>query len=321
MLMPDRVRYRYRLDGIDSDWIEAGARREAEYSDLPRGAYTFRVMAANNDGVWSRTEASLGFVMLPRLWQAWWFRTLAVLGLFGLAWASYRRRVSQLVRAQAEQEKFTRRLIERQEQERKRIASELHDSLGQSLVIIKNRARQAQESVHSPEETLEQLVEITDSATEALAEVRQIAYDLRPFQIDRLGLTKAIDGLVRNVADASGLKISARLEGIDGVLPPGDEIGFYRVVQEALGNVVKHAQATEAEVTIRREAALVHLEIRDDGRGFVPGLGRSDAGKGGFGLIGMAERAKILGAALEIRSAPGHGTTIEVRVRRTTHGN
>ena len=215
----------------------------------------------------------------------------------------------------AAREEYSRRFIEFQEHDRKRIASELHDSLSQSIVIIKNRALHGLEDRDDAENALEQLEEISEAATHALDEVRQIAYDLRPFQIDRLGLTAAIDALVRKTCGASGLRATTELDDVDGLVPPKREIDLYRIVQESLNNVVRHATATEVWVTIRRVGREIEMVIRDNGKGFAPSASRSDDGMGGFGLLGMAERARILGATLDVESAPGQGTSVRVHAR------
>jgi signal transduction histidine kinase len=270
------------------------------------------VIAANNDGVWNMEGASLRFALLPPFWQTWWFLSLTILGVGGLILLIYHRRVSQLKRAKAAQEEFSRRLIEMQENERKRIASELHDSLSQSLVIIKNRALHSLQTPDDPERAFEQMEEIVEAASQALTEVRQIAYDLRPFQIDRLGLTKAIEAMVRKVAGSDELRVTADLDPIDGLLPPALEIHLYRIVQESLNNIVKHAEATEVKVIIKKDAQLMEITIQDNGKGFTADSPVDD--RGGFGWIGMTERARILGASPLIQSVPGQGTTITVRV-------
>ena len=215
----------------------------------------------------------------------------------------------------AAREEYSRRFIEFQEHDRKRIASELHDSLSQSIVIIKNRALHGLEDRADAANALEQLEEISEAATQALDEVRQIAYDLRPFQIDRLGLTAAIEALVRKTCGASGLRSTTELDDVDGLVPPKREIDLYRIVQESLNNIVRHATATEASVTIRRVGREIEMTIRDNGKGFAPSATRSDVGVGGFGLLGMAERARILGATLDVESALGQGTSVRVHVR------
>jgi signal transduction histidine kinase len=309
---PEKVRFKYQLEGYDETWVDAGARRTAYFTHLPPGAYRFRVIAVNNDGVWNMDGASLQFEQLPPFWQTWWFWSLAIAGVGSLAALAYHQRVSQLKQAKTAQEEFSRRLIELQEDDRKRIASELHDSLSQSLVIIKNRALHSLQTPEKPELAFEQMEEIVESASQALTEVRQMAYDLRPFQIDRLGLTKAIEAMVRKVANSNELNMTTDLDLIDGLLPSALEIHLYRIVQESLNNIIKHAEATEASVTIKKNSQLMELTIQDNGKGFDPDLTTND--RSGFGWINMRERVRILGAILSIQSAPGQGTTVIVRV-------
>lgn len=198
---------------------------------------------------------------------------------------------------QATQQAFSRQLIASQEAERQRIAAELHDGLNQSLVIIKNRATLSLSDTGNSARAIEQLEEIADAATHALDESKEIAYNLRPFQLDRLGLTQAIESMLKNVSDANDINIVAEIETIDGLIPKESEINFYRVVQESLNNIVKHARATEARVTVRIERSAITLTITDNGVGFTVGAINTSARRG-FGLIGLEERAKILGGAL-----------------------
>ena len=315
----ENMRFKYMLEGADEEWVDAGTRRTAYFSHLAPGNYTFRVIAANADGVWNQEGASIRITVVPPFWRTWWFAALAIAGLMGVVVLAYSVRITRLERAKAAREEYSRRFIEIQEHDRKRIASELHDGLSQSLVIIKNRALLGLEE---REDAVEQLEEISEAATHALGEVRQIAYDLRPFQIDRLGLTAAVDAMVSKTAGASGLHATTDLDDVDGLLPPEREIDLYRIVQECLNNVVRHAEATEVRVTVRRAEHGIDVTVRDDGKGFVPGAARSDAATGGFGLVGMAERARILDATLDVESAPGQGTTLRahVRVKERDHG-
>ncbi|HUE02645.1 MAG TPA: sensor histidine kinase [Bryobacteraceae bacterium] len=240
-----------------------------------------------------------------------------------LVWAAWRYRVSQLEREQAVQQAFSRQLIASQENERQRIAVELHDTLGQRLVVVKNLAlfylrRQDQAAIAGG--ALNEIEEISSEASVALNETREIAYNLRPFLLDRLGLTAAIEGVLKTAATASGIRISQQLDNIDDVFPEELRINFYRIVQECLNNMAKHAQATEAHVRIERRGARVALTIRDNGRGFTPGNGSSDGVHGGLGLIGIAERAHVLGGELTIRSAPGRGTAVGIEFHLEGNG-
>jgi signal transduction histidine kinase len=311
----EHVRFRYKLAGVDKDWIEAGPRRSAYYAHLPPGAYTFKVIAANSDGVWNNEGASLSIVVRPPFWRTWWFATLATLLVAGAAIMVYESRLARLRRAHDAQEAFSRRLIESQEGERKRIAGELHDSLGQNLLIIKNRALLGDQVSAAHEPAREQFAEINASASQAIDEVRTIAYNLRPYHLDRLGLTATLEDMIERVATASGLQLTSVVAPLDDLFSKDDEISVYRIVQESLNNIVKHAQATAAEVEITRADHKVWLTVHDNGRGFNPGTYNvQGAGQPGFGLTGIAERVRMLGGTQAIESGPGRGTTIRIRI-------
>jgi signal transduction histidine kinase len=225
-------------------------------------------------------------------------------------------RVLQLQREQAVQRAFSQQLIARQESERARIAAELHDSLGQRLVVINNlallsmRPRRNGSSASDPNA----MEEISAEASQAIQETREISYNLRPFQLDRLGLTKAIEGMLQTISSASGLDISSELENVDDAFPDALRINFYRIVQESLNNIMKHAHATKVHVYIRRNKERIILSIRDNGKGFVAGSRSAAGGKSGFGLTGMTERAHSLGGSLRVSSTPGHGTMTNVEI-------
>jgi ligand-binding sensor domain-containing protein/signal transduction histidine kinase len=319
---PQQIKFKYQLVGLDEDWVDAGTRRTAYYPHLPPGEYTFKVIADNGEGVWNMEGKSLRITVLPPFYRTWWFITLAafsVAGLVGLAW---KYRVAQLTRAQAAQQAFSRQLIESQEGERKRIAAELHDSLGQTLLIIKNRAflgirvtENGGSASPQLETANEQFDEISGAAAEAINEVRAIAYHLRPSQLERLGLTTSIEEMIEQVADASGIRFDCEIAPLDRVFSSESEINFYRIVQESLNNIVKHSDASEVSIRIRNEARGVELMIQDNGKGFEPNAARSNGPrKPGFGLTSIAERARILGGNHQIESVPGRGTTVLVKI-------
>ena len=323
-IKPEQMRFRYKLIGQDQDWIEAGSRRTANYSYLPSGSYTFNVIAANSDGVWNQVGANLRIVVVPPFYRTWWFLGLMAVSLAGLVMLIYRLRVSQLRKEHSvkeafsrqlleSQEDFSRRLIESQEAERKRIAAELHDGLGQSLVIIKNRALHSLTEPEDHDRAIEQIEEIADAAGHAILEAREIAYNLRPFHIDRLGLTAALAAMIKRAGNNS-LHFTTELDSIDGLLTPEQEINFYRIVQECLNNILKHSEASTADVAIKRREQMIDLTIQDNGRGFTLGVRQESTNGSGFGLLGLAERARILGGALTINSAPGKGTTTHLQL-------
>ena len=320
-LNSEHIRFRYRLQNLDRNWVEANTRRTAYYSHLPPGNYVFKVIAANSDGVWNTQGQSLSIIVLPPFYRTWWFLTLAVaavLGTVALIWYS---RVLEFKRAYAAQQAFTRQLISSQEGERKRIAAELHDSLGQQLVIIKNLALISLSHGFSHGDIRPQIEEISEQASQALSEVKKISYNLRPYQLDRLGLTKAIEGILQQAAAATTIGFTAKIDPIDNVFAKDSEINFYRIVQECINNLVKHSQATTADVTVRRATDELLLMIRDNGRGFTPAAVNSDSQPGGFGLTGISERAQLLGGRLGVHSEPGQGTMISVKIPLDGNGH
>lgn len=161
--------------------------------------------------------------------------SLALIG--SAAFLSYRRRVAKLEKEKTAQQAFSQQLIESEEAERKRIAVELHDGLGQSLVVIKNRALIGLNTPENHERLLSQMGEISEAASAAMSEVRGIARNLHPYQLDYLGLTTALKTMIESVADASNIAITSEIDELNGELPKAAEINLYRIVQEALNNV------------------------------------------------------------------------------------
>lgn len=318
---PSKNQYAYQLEGFDKDLVEVGTRRTAFYTNVPPGTYTFRVIASNNDGVWNREGAVIRLTVLPPFWQTWWFLILVTILGSSLIFFIYHRRLWQLEKEKNMQEAFSRQLIEVQENDRKRIAAELHDELGQSLLIIKNRAflgeKATEKAVENHEKinsAREQFGEISDSAAEALEQVREIAYYLRPSQLERLGLTSAIEEMIERVSESSDIDFDCELADLDGVFSKQDEINFYRIVQESLNNIIKHSNAKSAMIRIENDAEGVELVVKDNGQGFAVEA-VSDKNRG-FGMKGIAERARLLGGTYSIRSIFGEGTIVTVKVEK-----
>jgi signal transduction histidine kinase len=312
---PQSITFRFRLIGLDRDWVDAGARRTAYYSHLPPGSYTFNVTADNGEGVWNTAGQTLAIVVLPRFYQAWWFRAAVASTLLIFVWMAWRYRTGQLRRGQAAQQAFSRQLIESQERERQRIAAELHDSLGQNLLVVKNRALLG--ALSQPDEKArKQFHEIGMTVAQTLEEVRAISYNLRPHHLDQLGLTTTVRAMIEKIAESSAIGMTSELDDVDGVFQPGDEITIYRIVQESLNNVVKHSRASAVHVAIRSHEHHVEIAVRDNGQGFAASAANArDADGSGFGLKGLAERVQMLGGTHTIESGPGRGTTVTVRIR------
>lgn len=326
----EQVRFSYQMGGQAETWQDVGTRRTVYFPQLQPGTYRFSVRALSPDGVWSAQPASLQISVKPYFWQTLWFRLLLLAGLGGLAALVYRQRVAFYQRRAARQEAFARELINSQERERQRIAAELHDGLGQSLVIIKRRSQLCLDEDEDHEAMREQVEEIREASVQALEEVRAMIFDLRPRQLDELGLTRALADLLARVAGVNGWQLTKQLDRVDGLLTPESENNLYRIVQEGLNNISKHAAATQVSVALLRQAAGVELTIADNGRGFSMadwGLRVADSGMpsnlpspisnpplSGFGLRGMRERVHLLRGQFSIESAPGKGTTVCIKV-------
>jgi PAS domain S-box-containing protein len=208
-------------------------------------------------------------------------------------------------------EEFAQHLITAQEQERQRLANELHDSLGQSLSVIKNRAQLALEQVRAGVSAADHLQGVIDTTTEGIAEVRSLAQNLRPIHIERIGLTSSLQSLLETMSLSGSVRIADRLEDVDDLITGAAATHVYRIVQEALNNMIRHAGASTAMVSLQRDLHCVRLTISDDGRGFEPTW---QATHRGLGLTSMGERARILGGSLQVRTAPGAGTTLTVEI-------
>jgi len=209
------------------------------------------------------------------------------------------------------QAQFSRRLLTAQEQERHRLANELHDGLAQNLSVIKNRAHLARQSPDLPPLVLSHLDAIERVVSTAITETRSLAHNLRPPHIDQLGLTDSLQSLIREVSQASPIRFERRLENVDDLFKGDAATNLYRIVQEALNNLVKHSKAEEASVTLERDVRSARLRVADNGVGFDRDDVRS---RHGLGLTSMTERVRMLGGHLALQSAPGHGTQLTIEL-------
>jgi len=302
---PQKVRYRFMLEGFDKGWTEAGSRRVAYYTNIPPGTYTFRVQAANNDGVWNTEGAALELELQPHFYQTLWFYVLLVLTAGGLVALFLRQR---LMAAEGE---FKAVLGERN-----RIAREIHDTLAQGYVGISVQLEVLAELLrqNKVDAAARQLDLTRGHVREGLAEARQSIWALRSQDASEKTLPVALRRETEN-AGGHGLEAHFDVHGAYRALPPGKEREILRVAQEAIHNVKKHAQAKHLSVQLDYGPAEVALEVRDDGRGFAV-KEESTAEPGHYGLTGMRERAAAIGGTLEVTSAPGEGTTL--RLRATT---
>lgn len=313
---PQKVKFQYRLESHDRDWQDAGTRRQAFYTDLPPGRYSFRVIACNSDGVWSENAAKLDFSIAPAYYQTNWFRAVCVVAFLAMVWAAHKLRVRQL----AHQFNLT---LDARVNERTRIARELHDTLLQSfhglLMTFQTASRLLPARAIDAKEQLDSAIE---QAEEAILEGREAVQGLRTSTLEKNDLAKAISTLGEELAADSNSHPSARLrvlvEGVPHELHPILRDEVYRIAAEALRNAFRHAHAQQIEVEIRYDDHEFRLRVRDNGRGFDPDVSANQGREGHYGLPGMRERAKIAGGKLTVWSEMDAGTEVELQIPANT---
>ena len=300
-IAPENVRFRYKLDGFDDDWIDGGARRVASYTNLRPGNYQFRVIAANNDGVWNESGAAVDIYLQPRFYQTYWFYLACVLLLAVTAWQLYRLRVKRMAL------QFGAVISERN-----RIAREIHDNLAQDILGISVQLELVARLMPAAAETAKAHLDrarmlVRNSMTEA----RRYVWDLRSQELQKKDLPTALRDTTKRLTAESGIETVVELAGPLRPLPASVETNLLRIGQEAINNAVKHARANRIEVALNFDTRSVRLSVRDDGRGFDT---RQPIADGHFGLIGMRERAEQIGGVMSVDSAIEGGTRIAIEV-------
>jgi signal transduction histidine kinase/ligand-binding sensor domain-containing protein len=302
---PQKVRFRYRLDGYDRNWQEAGGRRQAFYNNLPPGNYRFKVIACNNDGVWNENGAALDFAITPAFYQTLWFKLLLLLSGLGLIWLLHTLRLRQAT------SQVQARLAERLE-ERGRIARELHDTLIQSVDGLMLRLQTALDQ-SDPEQSHQMIEKALDSADEVMSEGRQRVQALRGEATLVTELSEALRSYGNELAEDRPISFSVALVGYPKPMDAFVRDEAYRIGREALGNAFQHSGATRIEAEFTYDRALLRVRVRDDGVGI--GQQILNGGKSGhYGLVGMRERAQTIGGRLVIASRPGAGTEINLEI-------
>jgi len=308
LVAPEKTQFRYQLEGRDRGWQDAGNRRQAFYNDLAPGRYRFRVIAANNSGVWNDTGASVDFAIAPAYYQAKWFPPLVVGVIVAAVWAAHRIRLRIVEKHEREISALNERLMKAQEQERIRIAGELHDGVMQQMLAATMMLGSAKRRT-SESETKTSLDKIQDKLIQAGTEIRQLSHDLHPPILQEAGLPDALRSHCEQFSASSGIPVACDADDAARDLSRGAGLALFRIAQEALANAAKHAHATRITVRLTRSADEVSLAVSDDGAGFDS---NRLATSGGLGLIMMRERATQLNGTFEFESAPGRGTTIRV---------
>jgi len=311
LVAPEKVFFRYKLEGWDRDWQDAGTRRQAFYSNLPPRNYRFRVKACNNSGVWNEAGTSLDFFVAPAYYQTTWFRLSCVAAFLGLLVALHRLRLRRLVR----QFNMT---LEARVSERTRIARELHDTLLQSFQGVLLKFHVVTYMLTDRPEAQKSLENVIGQARQAITEGRDAVQGLRSSTVITNDLARSLSMVGGELAaahsDGNCPEFVVNVEGASRDLVPLLRDEVYRITGEALRNAFQHAQARRIEVEIRYEQRQFRLRVRDDGKGIDPKVLGEGGRVGHYGLPGMHERAKLVGAKLAVWSELDSGTETELTI-------
>lgn len=306
--IPEKINFRYRLEGHDDQWIEAGNRRQAFYTDLAPGEYRFQVIASNNDGIWNMAGATVSLEVLPALYQTLWFRTLSVLLVLALIYIAYLWRVRHL--AQRMQLK-----VEARTREREHIARELHDTLLQSMQGLIYTLHAAMQRLPETEPVRHAIASALASADESLLRGRAQVQGLRRLSTaSSQSLDLALDELTARLLRDRGCRVAVHFAGDKKPLAAGISEEVTAICLEALNNALRHAGATELDIDVQYGYTQLIVEVRDNGRGFDVRATATLHTEGHFGLVGMRERALRVGGTLEIESQTGSGALIRCRI-------
>jgi signal transduction histidine kinase/ligand-binding sensor domain-containing protein len=305
--LPERVAFRYRLEGFDRDWQDSRGRRQAFYTNLAPGPYTFRLIASNNDGVWNETGSTVRFTILPAFYQRTSFYALLTalgLALLTLLYRLRTRQISIQVRSRLEE-----RLAERE-----RIARELHDTLLQGVQGLILRFQAATDILPEAEPAKKIMDSTLERADELLGQSRARVKDLRDpaWQLVPLPAALAAEGEERSLTQPACFRVTT--EGVLRELHPIVREEAFLIGREALANAFQHAAATRIEVEVHYGQAELCLRVRDNGRGIDPPTLQGEGPKDHWGLLGIHERARKLSGHLEIWSTNKAGTEVELRV-------
>jgi parallel beta-helix repeat protein len=302
---------RMRLEGLDPIFNTLSRQHDYAYrlySNISPGTYALQLHASDEIGLIDGINLKKIIIIVHPYWyQRWWSYGLFTLVVGALFAGAFKRHLTRLQREKLLQQEFTKLQLESQEAERNRLSSELHDGLGQNLLVIQNELEQLLEE---PAVSKEDIGRVASLSQESLQSVREIASNLHPHHIEVLGFCAAVQSLVKTIAHSSGLNIQFTCDPLDPRPPRDVEVHLYRIIQEGLSNIVKHASAKNIRLEIRNEPNAISVVLSDDGSGFDIRefqKGRThiitDDTSRGFGLRSMEERARIIGAALSIDSA------------------
>src|SRR6266481_1270126 len=310
--IPEKNHFKYMLENVDPDWVNADARRIAYCNHLGPGTYRFRVIACNNDGLWNETGATLAMELVPPFWETTWFRALAILGIAGSLAGSVRyvsvKRLQRKLVALEQQHAI--------EKERARIAKDIHDDLGASLTQITLLSDRADHDAF--EELRANARKISTTAREIAQSLDEIVWAVNPEHDTLEGLveylSQSADDFLEDTTIRSRVKLPTALPHCS--IPAETRHQFFLAFREALNNAVKHADASEIQLEVTADPSELQIKIADNGIGFDPAAAQTR----GNGLTNMRKRLEGIGGRFAIASNPGHGTTVNMTISLNHNG-
>lgn len=305
---PAKNRYAYKMEGFEKEWIYCGARREVRYTHLDPGAYTFRVKASNNDGVWNEAGLAIRVIISPPFWAAWWFRALAALAILGALGGSIRYLELRKVRRKIAQLEREREL----ERERARISRDMHDEVGASLSRISILSNLAQSGALPPEEVQNSLAQISRTAAEVVDEMSEIIWALNPKNDALDNLAAYLRQYASQYFQPAAVRCRFQFPEMIPALKLSAEArrNLFLAVKEALHNVQKHSGASEVRLGLAIKGGQLEIEIQDNGKGFCP----ESLNRPGNGLVNMRKRMEEIEGTFTLESREGGGTLITIRL-------
>ncbi len=304
LTMPEAIRFRYKLEGFDKDWIEAGTRRQIVYANLPPRHYRFHAIACNNEGIWNQTGATLAFRSEPYFYQTWLFAALCVSAAGLAGYGMHRLRMRQL--------RSGFRLVL---QERARLTREMHDTILQGFAgVVFQLEAASRQMTNSPEAGKQRMDRALEQADRSLREARLALSAMRISALENSTLPEALRAAARQIVDGTAIRFDMEVKGKARPLPDDVQANLFIIAREAMNNAMNHAHPHGLLLELAYSAHQVRLTVQDDGVGFDPQTAAAKSNH--WGLAGMGERARLIGAGLTVDSAPGRGTRLEVVVEQ-----
>jgi signal transduction histidine kinase/ligand-binding sensor domain-containing protein len=307
LLIPERVRFRYMLEGFDEGWQDAGTRRQAFYAKVPPGHYTFRVIASNNDGLWSPASAAMQFYLPPTFLESWYFTALILMAAAALLSLLYKLRLRHATN------QVRSRLLERL-RERERIAQDLHDTFFQSIQLLFLRFHTVTKQLPREYPARRAYEQALEQSEQVMMEGRELLIELRSEPSHGMPLHASLKQMVEDLRPSTTARITLHTEGSPRELDAAAGKEVRNIARESLANAIQHAGASSIQVLVCCGQAELRLVVSDDGRGIPAAILERGHRDGHLGLPGLRARARQLGARVEIRNAAAGGAVVELIV-------